>query len=135
MEKTDDLENRSRRSNLCFEGIDEVAKDANETWQQSEDKVKTIISDKLELDSDDIPIERAHRVGARKDRKPRTIVVKFLRYKDREKVLKSRRKLKGSKVVIREDFSDRVAEKRKQLIPKMLEERKNGKIAYLRYDN
>ena len=68
--KTDDLENRSRWRNLCFEGIDEVAKDANETWQQSEDKVKTIISDKLELDSDDIPIERAHRVGARKDSKP-----------------------------------------------------------------
>ena len=31
--KLDDLENRSRRNNLCFEGIPESRK---ETWQESE---------------------------------------------------------------------------------------------------
>ena len=35
--KLDDLENRSRRNNLCFEGIPESP---NETWQESESKFK-----------------------------------------------------------------------------------------------
>lgn len=61
-------------------------------------------------------------------------MAKFLNYKDREKILKSRRMLKGTRISIREDYSDRVAEKRSELIPKMLEERNNGKVAYLRYD-
>ena len=36
--KLDDLENRSRRNNLCFEGIPESL---NETWQESESKNQT----------------------------------------------------------------------------------------------
>ena len=40
-DKVDDLENRSRRNNLCFEGI---AESVGENWQQTENKVKELIS-------------------------------------------------------------------------------------------
>lgn len=40
---------------------------------------------------------------------------------------KAKRSLRGTNVFVREDYYDRVAEKRKNLIPKMLEARKNGK--------
>lgn len=36
-----DLKNQSRRNNLCFEGIPESP---NETWQESESKIKQLIS-------------------------------------------------------------------------------------------
>ena len=39
--KLDYLENRSRRNNLCFEGIPDSP---NETWQESESKIKHLIS-------------------------------------------------------------------------------------------
>ena len=39
--KLDDLENRSRVNNLCFEGIPESP---NETWQETESKIKHLIS-------------------------------------------------------------------------------------------
>ena len=134
IDKTDDLENRSRRNNLCFEGIEE--KYGNETWEESEQKIKGLISTTLKINTDDMIIERAHRVGKKKStaEKPRPIVAKFLNFKDRDMVIKERRKLKGTKHVIREDFSDRVLEKRKSLLPKMNEARKEGKIAYLSYD-
>lgn len=45
--KADDLENRSRRNNLRFDGIPE---NMNETWQDTEDKLKEILSSKLELE-------------------------------------------------------------------------------------
>lgn len=133
--KTDDLDNRSRRNNLCFEGIAE-SNARNETWDQSEAHVKKIISDHMDLDVNAINIERAHRVGPKKSssEKPRAIVAKFLDYKDREMVFKAKRNLKGTNVFVREDYSERVAEKRKNLIPKMMEERKKGKKAYLRFD-
>ena len=105
-----------------------------ESWTQSEEKIKEVITNKLQLDGDQITIERAHRTGKKKPGKPRTIVAKFLSFKDREMILKSKRNLKGSRVSIREDFSERVNAKRKELLPKLQEARKEGKIAYLSYD-
>jgi len=133
IEKADDLENRSRRNNLCFDGVDEM-QFGRETWEQCEGKLKDIVFENLEIE-DEVQIERAHRVGRKRDDgKPRPIVAKFLNYKDREKVLKARKKLKGSKIVIREDVSERVKAKQKELIPKMMEARREGKVAYIRHD-
>ena len=133
-DKADDLENRSRRNNLCFEGIPEESENRKETWAEAEMKVMKIMEEQLQLPVRDIKVERAHRVGVRKTTKPRAIVVKFLNYKDRERVMKSRRNLKGSRIFIREGFSDRIAERRKQLIPEMKEARRDGKIAYIRHN-
>ena len=38
--KTEDLENQSRRNNLCFDGVI----DANELWSVSEKKIKELVS-------------------------------------------------------------------------------------------
>jgi len=135
LEKTDDLENRSRRNNLCFEGIPEQLH-GHESWEKSEEKIKNLVSNKLHIDTDDLIIERAHRVGRKKpdSTKPRPIIAKFLSFKDRDAVLKARKNLKGTRQIIREDFSDRVLQKRKDLLPQMNEARNEGKIAYLSYD-
>ena len=55
--KLDDLENRSRRNNLCFEGIPESP---NETWQESESKIKHQISSHMPEVGTDFVIERVH---------------------------------------------------------------------------
>ena len=54
--KLDDLQNRSIRNNLCFEGIPESP---NETWQESESKIKHLISSHMPEVSDDFVVERA----------------------------------------------------------------------------
>ena len=93
-DKLDDLENRSRRNNLCFDGIEEST--ANETWEQTEAKVKEVIASKMQVESvSAIIIERAHRVGKRKpgNSKPRSVVAKFLNFKDRQVVLNSAKNL------------------------------------------
>ena len=82
IEKADDLENRSRRNNLCFEGIDETGYD---NWEKSEEKVIDLISSQPELDTKDIVIVRAHHVGKKRSgSKPRPIIAKFLCYKCRK---------------------------------------------------
>lgn len=132
-DKIDDLENRSRRNNLCFEGIEEST---NETWQDTENKVKYLISSHMPEVVGDIVIKRAHRVGRRSsaESKPRKIVARFLNYKDRESVLKAKKKLRGTNVFVNEDYSDRVIKKRMDLMPELKEARRKNQRAFLRYD-
>ena len=65
-------------------------------------------------------IERAQRLGQFQERgRPRKIVVKLLRIKDRELILSSAKKLKGTRIYINEDFSEAVQLRRKELWPKV----------------
>ena len=95
---------------------------------------KKIFAEKLQLQRG-IEVERAHRSGkpAMGDR-PRPIVVKFLRHKDRSAVLQRAKNLKGTKIFINEDYTDLVRQKRKELMPKLRAARERGDIAFLRYD-
>ena len=94
-----------------------------------------IDTSKLNISTDELTNERAHRAG-RKDPsgRPRTIVAKFQNYKVKEAVLKNKKGLKGTNIFVREDFSQRVLARRKELLPQMHEERRKGNIAFLRYD-
>ena len=81
--KLADLEDHSRRNNLRFDGFQE---ETNETWEESESIVIDFVKEKLGIE-DDILLERAHRTGKiqRNDgtrNRKRTIVVKFLNFKD-----------------------------------------------------
>ena len=75
-----------------------------------------------------IVIERAHRVGRRSsaESKPRKIVACFLNYKDRESMLKVKKKLRGTNVFVNEDYSDRVIKKRMDLMRELKEARRKN---------
>lgn len=108
LDKLDDLENRSRRNNICFDAIPESDK---ETWAQTEEKIKEVISSKLKIKTKGIVIERAHRIGKKKRAdKPRTAIARFLNHKDKQAILVDKKNLKGTGFV-REDYSDLVMAK------------------------
>ena len=94
-----------------------------------------MFAQKLGLDS--IEIERSHRVK-RNNRdnntnRPRTIVVKLLRFKDKAKIFPNANKLKGQNLFINNDFSKATLELRKDLMVEVKRLRELGKIAYLNY--
>ena len=124
--KLNDLEDRSRRNNLKFEGFDE---EAGENWEQCAEKIKRLSREKLGL-TNDIEIERAHRLGKVTPNKTRPIIAKFLRFQDREAILKSARKLKGTNIYINEDLCEASLEKRREQLPRLKAEREKGNIAY-----
>ena len=66
--------------------------------------IKTIAKDKLNIELQDTDIDRTHRIGRASD-KPRSILVKFTSYRARNILIKQRRKLKGSKILIHEDLT------------------------------
>ena len=93
-EQIAELEDRHRRNNLRFMGIEEKSGVESETWKESETKVKDFLQEKLGLEIDEITIERAHRIGKKEELKRRTIIAKCLNYKQHEKVLNKYKELK-----------------------------------------
>lgn len=130
-DKMEYLEGQTRRNNLIFEGVPESPR---ETWAESEEKIKKILVENLQLQHK-VELERGHRIGKPGGgERTRPILVKFLRYKDRETILQRAKSLRGTKIYINEDFTDTVKQKRKELMPELKAARERGDIAYLRYD-
>ena len=145
------LENQSRRENLVFHGITESSDSDAETWRDCEEKVQKVIKEKLIIDpigtEGGVEIERAHRLPKprmqRRDGRaeslqevPRPIIVKFSKFKQREKVKDAAFKnLKpGSVIRVKEDFSQRVRFIRWKLGEIMVELKTANKNAKLKFD-
>nr|XP_047127717.1 uncharacterized protein LOC124808589 [Hydra vulgaris] len=120
--KLREIDDRSRRKNLRVEGVKE---DDNESWLESEIKVKKIFDEYLGIKD----------VAGKEDiKKHRTIVVKLLDFKDEEAILRNSSKLKGKNIFINEDFCAETNRLRKDLREKMKIEGQSGKFAYISND-
>nr|XP_037268540.1 uncharacterized protein LOC119159791 [Rhipicephalus microplus] len=109
----DDAENRQRRDNLLFFGINDEDK---EDWATSEEKIITFCSQKLGIPLTNDHFERVHRLGKYKTDKQRPIIAKMSSFKNKQKVLSAAHKLKGTDFSIGEDFSPSTRYCRKKLI-------------------
>ena len=146
--KNDNLEAQSRRDNLKFYNVEE---EQNETWEQSENKIRAYLSD--ELNSEGCHTERTHRLPRKS--KPMSLIAKFSFFKDKDKVLKRyREKRKTSRnqgepagtpepgsvdtarteVRVSEAFPERVTRMRSLLYPFLVQSLEGEKHAYFRYD-
>jgi hypothetical protein len=108
-EKSDYLEGQSRQNNIVVDGI---AESPHETWMESENKVKEVITEKL--DNRRIEVEHAHRTGkpiTRTGDRPRPIVVTFLRFKDKGAVLERAKNLRGTYNFRNKDYPEAVRQK------------------------
>ena len=124
------LEDRSRRNNLRIDGLVE---NEGENWEMTELKVKDLFREQLQI-SEEIEIDRAHRVGTKQGGRHRTIVLRCNKYKQKEEIKKAAKKLKGSGIYINDDFSTETLEIRKQLLQSAKELRRQGKGAKVVHD-
>ena len=66
--------------------------------------MKDLFRDRLKI-SDEIEIDRAHRVGTQQGGRHRKIVLRCNKYKQKDEIKKAAKKLKGSGIYINDDFS------------------------------
>lgn len=115
--------------------MDGIMDEKRETWETSEKKARPVLEKNLSLDGGRIEIEHAHRVGKYQEQgRPTQIVVKLLRFKDRQSILSAARKLRGSNIYISEDLLDIIKQRRGNLMPQLRAARESGESASLRYD-
>ena len=84
---------------------------------------------------DTLKLERVHRIGEHSAEGPRKIVCKFNMFPEREMVRKQRIHLEGTQYFLHEQFPPEVIAKRRKLLPKMKDAKKDGKRAWLSYDS
>lgn len=108
LDRTDELEQYQRRNNIRIFGIAETA------GENTDQIVADLCRDKLGVQ--DVTVEalcRTHRVGRppapgpNGEKRHRPIIVRFTSYRDRRTVYDSKKKLKGTGIVIREDLTSR----------------------------
>ena len=124
------LESYSRRENLKFFGIEEKEKNAEEgseaidTWAVLCEFLETALG--FQDPRRSLEIQRVHRVGKSVNGKPRPILARFLRFPDRERILRQGFKLKDTEFMILQDFPQEIIEERRKMMPKLKEARKKG---------
>lgn len=121
-------EDYNRRNNLRITGIQEQA---GETWEETANTVSRLLEAKLQLPP--MELERAHRTGPVTPSRPRPVVVRFERFRDREATIRNARKLKGTGIYINEDLCPASQELKKSQIPLMKQATEDGKIAFFRH--
>ena len=116
-----DIQTRSMRDNLIFNGIEE--KDD----ENAEAILQTFLKDKMKIESP-INFDRVHRHGRKSSNptRPRPIVAKFERFKKRETVRRSSKVLKGTNFGVSEQFPHEIVQRRKELWPKYKEAQRRG---------
>lgn len=136
------LEAYSRRENLKFEGIPETFASSEEDGaiqrgDVSTENTKAVLTDFFERvlgieDAKNIEFQRVHRKGKprKENGRERIISVRFLRFSDRERVLKCGCKLKETGYKMYEDLPKEIHEMRKLQMEKLKNARKDGKRAY-----
>ncbi|XP_070184372.1 unconventional myosin-XVIIIa-like [Littorina saxatilis] len=126
--KADDLENRSKRNNLIIYGLE---RNEGETSEDCEGILQDLITDKLEM-AGDVVFDRVHRLNSKADS---PLITRCASYKDKLQILRAKRKLHGSQISIGEDFSRRVREIRRNLVPRLKQARDEQKKATLTFDH
>ena len=119
--------------NLIFTGIPHS--DGHE--ENTDVVLRDFLNSELGIsDANEIPFQNVHRLGARPDGKERSIIARFTRYNDHERV----RKAASEKFKIRSAFSvyqqypREIYNRRKLLIPKLKELQRQKRKAKLVYD-
>ena len=84
LKEIDDQEQYSRRNCLLIHGLNEIK------TENTDEMVLDVINDKLNMEMPQVSIDRSHRLGKGKGQKPRAIIVKFTRYKDRNHVFRNK---------------------------------------------
>lgn len=97
--------------------------------------VKRFCADSLGLTLSETDIDLVRRLGKTEEgRLPPPLLVKFSTIRKKEEALRAAPKLKGKNISVSEDYPKEVQEKRKALIPKLKEARKNNLRAHIKWD-
>ena len=114
-DKTVDLEDRSRRSNLVFFNFPECE---NGQTENCEALIHDVLRKVNMLQDEEVWIDRAHRLGRKKPdlHKPRPIIVKFSYYKHKEYIIKHASQFRNIPINVSEDFSKETLDIHRKLI-------------------
>ncbi|XP_052742522.1 uncharacterized protein LOC128198910 [Bicyclus anynana] len=123
------LKRDKKSNNIIIFGLDETEKSTTELFKS----VQETFQGDLNINVEENEVNKLYRLGKNKvENKPRPVLCSFTNGWKKGEIMKCKRSFK--KIHVSEDYSKEVLEKRKALQPQLLEERKKGNTAFLKYD-
>lgn len=124
------LKREKKSNNIIIFGL----KEDEGTTAELIKKVKDNFKSDWDIDMEKHEVNKIYRIrGAKKaGDEPRPVLLSFVTGWKKSEVMRNKKKFK--EVYVTEDYPKEVLEKRKELQPKLMEERSKGNIAYLQYD-
>ena len=120
------LEAYSRRENLIITGIPETQDASEDTLQVIQD----FMANELNVsDAANIDFQRVHRLGKPNHKGPRAIIVRFLKYPDKERILSLGKHLRDKDIFMFSDFPEGIQQSRKRQLKKLKDAKQAGKKA------
>ncbi|CAG4981645.1 unnamed protein product [Parnassius apollo] len=124
----DRMERHIRKRNLVFFGIEEGEK----SYHELENKILSFIN-KINIPCERNEIESAKRLGKKREI-PRPITVTFTTVGKKIMLLQNKKNIKNSTIYYKEDYPQKVLEKRKQLQLELIKYKSEGLKAIIKYD-
>ncbi|XP_045450795.1 uncharacterized protein LOC123659685 [Melitaea cinxia] len=127
--KVEYMERDKKFNNIIIYGMKEEEESTLELFT----KVKECFLQELEINVEEWEINKIHRIGnIQKSGKQRPVLLSFVSGWKKREIMENKKKLKN--IYIAEDYSKETLEKRKALQPQLIEERKKGNFAIIKYD-
>ena len=112
-----------------------IKKIIKEEFDKHEKKIDEMVklhlqstNERLDKISKDVIVVTKSRMGKRRGSRPRTIICRFVRFKDKQKILQNAKKLNNTVMYIYEDFCKDTMELRKSLWEEVLNYRRQGNL-------
>lgn len=127
----DNEETINRKNNLVLFNFPESQ---NETISILMDNFTALLNNKLHIDANKNEFDYVRRIGGRKARSPRPVLIRCITTWRKHELLSANPALKNEGMSLAEDLPPKTRRIRKELIPFMLEARQQGHQASLRRD-
>lgn len=132
LEKIDEIEQQTKINNLIFLNVED---NKNENERSSLRKVMHIINTVMNVKISSENISVASRMdNVKSSAGSRPILVRFTNFATKDRVLAARYRLRGTIIEVRADYTDRIIQRRKELLPYVLVKRSLGHEAFILYD-
>lgn len=123
------LKRDNKKNNIIIFGVDEIEKTTSELI----DKIKKTFKSNMNIEIEENAINNIYRLGKKSiEGKPRPISCSFVNGWKKNEIMRNKKALK--EIYVTDDYPKEVLAKRKALQAELIEERKKGKIAFLKYD-
>ena len=129
--RLDNIERDLKRKNLIIKGVADAEEEKNEDLAIKVENLLEKMGVNINLARD---IDEIKRFGLFHKDKKRPILIKLLTWNKKMEILQQAKTLKGTNIWIDQDYTKKVQNERKQLIPYMKQAREQGKKASLKYN-
>lgn len=129
--RIESIEKEIRKNKLVIHGIEETENESDNQLRQKIGKIMTGMKIEKHVQQG---VREVRRIGRQINKMNRPVRIEMDNWNNKIDILKATKMLKGTKIIIEEEYTKETLAERKKLLPYMMEARDKGQRAFLNYN-